>query len=449
MRVSKLYVKDFMGIAEMEVDLGKVTEVSGDNGQGKSSLVQAIASVVQGGSDARLVRNGADSGEVVILIDDGHQIRKRIAERSRPTVKDANGSTVPSPQSFIQEVLGSELSANPVKLLNASTSEKRKEWMVKAMPLTVTKEQIELATGLEYDGDVNGHALEVIRKFDADIREERRKVNVAADTKRKSEREWNEALGPEPPAGETAAALQTELDALSKEYVGKRQQVAEKLESDANKARERYRSEAQTEIDKRREQIRVLQQEIADFETKRAERLGNLDRQLEQAKQFELVELDKGYQPRLQGIRDRLAAAHERDKGAAARQRQQQLIAQTRTEAEKLEAESAEYTKAIEGLDKLRNELMAKAPLKGVEVRDDDVYVDGVPWDLVNTAKRVQVALKAAAKMAGKAKLIVVDDIESLAPKAFEAFLESAKKSPYQFIFTRVTDGPLKAEKVA
>ena len=109
-------------------------------------------------------------------------------------------------------------------------------------------------------------------------------------------------------------------------------------------------------------------------------------------------------------------------------------------EAREQEKTSKELTKAIENLDKLKSDLLSDLPVEGLEVRDGDIFVDGIPFDRVNESARISLALEIARIRSGELGLVLCDGLECLDSKTFEAFRKKALKTGLQFIVTRVSD---------
>ena len=80
MRLSHVYIRDILGIRELEFEAGAFTLIEGPNGAGKSSVINAIKAVGLGGEQAQLLRQGANDGEAVLVFDTGEKIRKRVTE---------------------------------------------------------------------------------------------------------------------------------------------------------------------------------------------------------------------------------------------------------------------------------------------------------------------------------------------------------------------------------
>ena len=62
MKVKRLFIRNIMGVAEIEVMPNRVTLISGKNATGKTSIMSAIASIIGGGHDASLLRKGEKTG---------------------------------------------------------------------------------------------------------------------------------------------------------------------------------------------------------------------------------------------------------------------------------------------------------------------------------------------------------------------------------------------------
>jgi hypothetical protein len=127
------------------------------------------------------------------------------------------------------------------------------------------------------------------------------------------------------------------------------------------------------------------------------------------------------------------------------------VVDQMKQEAREAEARSAALTAALTRLDALKVELLADLPLPaGVEFRDGDIYVGGVPFDRVNRAQQVGVVMAIAAMRAGDLGLVVMDGLECLDETTFGAFCAWAERNDkLQLVVTRVSNGPLAVEVLA
>ena len=85
-KIAKIRINNILGIDELEFDAGQFNQISGPNGTGKTSVLEAIKATLRGGHDATLLRTGAEKGETVLVLDDGTEIAKRVTPASRAAV---------------------------------------------------------------------------------------------------------------------------------------------------------------------------------------------------------------------------------------------------------------------------------------------------------------------------------------------------------------------------
>ncbi len=78
-----------------------------------------------------------------------------------------------------------------------------------------------------------------------------------------------------------------------------------------------------------------------------------------------------------------------------------------------------------------------------MEIRGGEVYKGGIPFDRLNRAEQVKLAIRVAQLRAGELKLVCVDGLEVLDAQTFAAFAENAPRAGLQFVVTRVAPGPL------
>ena len=119
MKISKITIKQLFGIKEWQGD-GKNIELVGDNGTGKTSVIDAIRYALTNSSDREfIVKNGETEGEIYIETDNGLSIdrKARTAMTDYKSVKQ-NGNVIPSPESFLKTIF------TPLQLSPMGCSEK-------------------------------------------------------------------------------------------------------------------------------------------------------------------------------------------------------------------------------------------------------------------------------------------------------------------------------------
>ncbi|MBK6418494.1 MAG: hypothetical protein IPF79_04785 [Ignavibacteria bacterium] len=74
------------------------------------------------------------------------------------------------------------------------------------------------------------------------------------------------------------------------------------------------------------------------------------------------------------------------------------------------------------------------------------VFLEGVPFDRVNTQKKIDAVVALAGALAGKMKLVCVDGIEALDKDHYDAFIQRAQESDLQYFVTKVNPEAENAE---
>lgn len=127
MKITKLQIENLYGIEQLELD-GKSIELTGTNGAGKSSVLDAIRLALTNNSKRKyVVKNGETEGRVLVKLDDGTTIdRKKRTDRSDyKSVKDQNGNEINSPETFLKDIF-TPLQLEPVEFLSMSEKEQNR-----------------------------------------------------------------------------------------------------------------------------------------------------------------------------------------------------------------------------------------------------------------------------------------------------------------------------------
>jgi chromosome segregation ATPase len=136
-----------------------------------------------------------------------------------------------------------------------------------------------------------------------------------------------------------------------------------------------------------------------------------------------------------------LAAIEAAQSQRARHAQTRETIRQMREEAEGLQRDATGQTAAIDKLDAYKSELLANLPIPGLEVRDGAILRNEIPFDRLNTAQQVEIAVEIAKLRAGKLAVACVDGIELLDAGHYETFRQQAIESGLQLFVTRVSDG--------
>lgn len=433
MRVSHVKIKNVLGIQDLEFSPGALTIVSGGNGVGKTSLLEALRTL-SGGHDATLRRAGSDLSEVVVVVEDGPTFTRRIGESKSPLkVTGGEGEGTPQAQA---NALFDGLGLNPVTFLTASKKDALR-YLLETVPVAVSLEELTAAIGAPFrprPGYDPRNGFEVLDGLSKEFTAERQGVNRAAKEKANTVSQLEAMLPPEVEPGESVLEITGQLDALhSGERIALAPIAAKQLADVA-----RIESARDAQVEELRRQAQAVKDEAAA-----AIRQAEKDADAERAKV-----LANSATLRTE-LTARLATAQERERAESRAVQARKDIATLRADVERLEGQSAEHTAAIEGLAALRETLLKRLPVPGLEVRDGEIFLDGTPFDRVNQARRVKVAMRLAVERSlstNGVPLIVVDGLECLDQPTFKAFCEVAPECGAQLIVSRVSEGPLRID---
>lgn len=126
MRISKIKISNLFGIKEQSLD-GKSVEITGSNGKGKTSILDAIRYALTNNSERDyIVKKGESEGEILIETDTGLSInrKKRTQSSDYKSIKQ-NEKEVSSPETFLKEIF-TPMQLNPVEFTQMSKQEQNR-----------------------------------------------------------------------------------------------------------------------------------------------------------------------------------------------------------------------------------------------------------------------------------------------------------------------------------
>src|SRR5207249_3426353 len=91
------------------------------------------------------------------------------------------------------------------------------------------------------------------------------------------------------------------------------------------------------------------------------------------------------------------------------------LKAEMETQAEDSQREWNRIQSAIQGLGELEKSLLETLPIPGLQLGGDGrLYFDEIPFERLNTQKRIFICIELAKLRAGELGLVVIDNLECL-----------------------------------
>jgi len=430
MKINHVKISNILGIDSLEFDAGQFTAFTGDNGQGKTSALDAIRGALKGGHDATLLRAGADKGEVVLVLDNGGSITTRVTPSGTTrAVKAADGKASAKPAQALAALVDL-MSVNPVDFLMARPGD-RARVLLESMPLQADTERLSQISGVTVTAEPGVHALATIDAVRRQVYDDRTGTNRAVREKDATINQLRAAM-PDAPAGVSGsedeltaqlAAIDTARDAT----LGKIDRQLAKMRADHQAGQ----AALQAEIDAIRTKMTEANAAFAATELRAsaAAEKARADRTAAAAP-----------------ITQALAAIRANRDAAARREATQATIKTMQQQLADLQADAERQTKALADIEQYKLDLLSALPIPGLEVRDGEIYRGDVPFDRLNTAQRVQIAVDLAKVRAGRLGVCCVDGLELMSSDTFEAFRESAIASGLQLFVTRVTSGEMSIE---
>lgn len=430
MKISHIKISNILGIDDLEFSPADgFTEIAGPNGAGKTSVLESIKAALQTGHDATLLRKGADKGEIVLVLDDGSEIHRKVTEKTSSTNVVRDGKRVPRPAETIK-ALTDMMSVNPVDFLRAPKKDRVKV-LLEAMPLQVDTNKLSEISGAPVEAAEGTHALAVIELVYKQVYDARTGTNRAVREKEATIKQLQETV-PEAPGG----------------IEGDEDQLQQQLDT-ARTAKDTMMQRIRTQIDKMRDQSQAKKNDIraaaqAKIDEIKAQMQADLDAEaaaiadLEERAQRKATETTENFHQTTGPINEALAAIRSNRDVAAKRQQQIQIIEGMQDELTNLREEADRQNTALAGIEKYKTDLLSSLPIPGLEVIDGEIFRDGVAFDRLNTAQQVHIAVEIAKLRAADLGVICVDGIELLDNASYEAFREQATESGLQLFVSKV-----------
>jgi len=497
MKITKLEVNNFIGITEAIIEPKKMTVIAGKNGQGKTSLIEAIKAAFRG-AGADKIKVGSSKAEIFVATDEIEVRRKITAAGSTVTIKK-DGMTVSKPQAYLDGIIG-DFSFEPVKFFAMSPKEQT-AYLLKAIPVKATVEQLKTWTRGLYaglDALIPLHGLEAIAKAaealynlragdNSRVKDLEANIQELHDSIPLSARDYDHA------EFESVVKQISDAKAIENEYTRITGEIEEcgiierELNEEGGECQQRIEARYKDleelkkfskvpEIDmtplydKRDELLKAISdvdKEIAkkhsqNMDRKAAiEKTAILDRQISELKDdgkniMNRITANKSKRSDLEAKLAKsesvnitpLEAKLTELKTAQSFQRDIDRLADMRKEHSEVSARAQERDKAVKTLQVTAPAellLAAKMPVEGLAYSAGAFTLKGVPIQNLSTSEKARLAV-AVTRQLNKdyaIKAICLDGFESLDSDAQKAFMEAADSDSFQYFVTRVSDSAM------
>lgn len=469
MKVKKIKIKNLFGIAEYEVN-GSSLELSGENGVGKTSVIDAIRYALTNKSNREyIVRKGQSEGEILIETDNGLRINRkpRTNQVDYKSVKK-DGHEIGSPEAFLRDIF-TPLQLNPIEFMNMDKKEQNSiilDMIQFDWDLNWIKEQFgEIPPEIDYSQNIlsvlndiqseKGYYFRSRQDVNRDIRNKRAFISDIADgiPEGYQAETWEDYN-----LSEIYSRIETIRNAndqiqRAKQIVETRDNKVRAFQADreiAVSALEREQSATRNRLEKQIERLKAeitaAEKELNGLEEKKADKLAVINKQYEvnvakyDAQVEEYKELSEKEPQDFSKLQEKAAYAEEM-KGYVNEYRRMERLQE---ELDALTQESTEYTSKIEKARTLPGEILEKAtiPINGLTVENGIPLINGLPVSNLSDGQKLDLCVDVALQKPNGLQIILIDGVEKLSTKMRESLYTKCKERGLQFIATRTTDDP-------
>lgn len=434
MKITKISILNFLGVGAFKPDkLGKLNKITGGNGTGKSSVLKAITEAFKSsGVEPDLIKVDSDKAEIMIELDDRVLIERKITSSANNVKVVIDGQPLTGPQKWLNNIIG-PLNFNPVEFFLAKPKDRR-AILLRAIHFNIDHAGLIEALG---DGaipidlsrfDYSKHGLELLDEIQKAVYEKRHEQGIEVNRLKKAIEQDKKDI---PPTLTADAYKNFDIKQAIKKLQNARDS-AQKHEGDIYRLESLRRMAGDLKVG-----IEKLEQELID----RRNKLATIQAEGKAVKKI----VDEFEPPDIQSLQNAIDKYHDNQK----------LIAKLE-EIERRESEVEKEDQVHKVIDNFYKKLSVeipklvlqkvKLPIKGLEIKGDDIFINGVAIDKISTSEQIKFSVQIARALAGELKVICVDRFESLDAEARKAFEEQAKSDDFEYFMTQVTTGELSLE---
>lgn len=466
MKTTKISIKNLFGITEMELD-GKPIELSGTNGVGKSSVLDAIRYALTNQSDREfIIKQGATEAEIIIETDTGLRIarKKRTQQADYKSVKE-NGREVQGPERFLSSIF-TQLQLDPVAFTYMSKQEQNRaildliefEW-----DLNWIKEKFGELPEVDYDQNI----LQVLHDIQADSgdyfrrrqdlnRDIRNKSAFIADIAKDIPAKYNAEAWEAYPLGDKYRELERiresnsiieRAKAFKESYNNKKRGL--EADRDINLAAvskeiDSERAGLTATIERLKAEIKAAEDTIKGLSGKLADKTAAINAKFAEgmAKLAKDTSVAEKYIDAEPTDTAELQAELEEAEQMRAHLNEYRRMKTLQSELDDLNESSKALTEKIELARKLPGEILetAKLPVKGLTVENGMPLIDGLPISNLSDGQKLDLCVDVAISKPNALQIILIDGAEKLSDANREKLYKKCKEKGLQFIACRTTN---------
>ena len=471
MKVSKLKIENLYGIEQLELD-GKSIELTGTNGAGKSSVLDAIRLALTNNSKRKyIVKNGETEGRVLVKLDDGTIIdrKKRTDKSDYKSIKDENGNEINSPETFLKDIF-TPLQLEPVEFLSMAEKEQNRI-LLNLIEFNKDKKEFiqekfgELPLWVNYDDSI----LEILNQLQSkegqyyqnreDInRQIRNGIAIINDIAKDIPENYDEVKWRNYTLSDKYEELNKNKDfnakidksiAYKEDYTNKIKQI-ETIENNTLLQIEKNKTEEKNkitiEIQDLKNRIELLQKDLENVNTKYEKVIAETKSETiaEKSKLDENIKIANEWASKekkdIITLENELKIAEEMKGHLNEYDRMKEM----QKKVDNLNAISENLTNKIELARDLPGLILKEVniPVKNLTVENGIPLVNSIPISNLSEGEKLQLCVDVTLSNNNNLKLILIDGTEKLSEENRNKLYDICKEKGLQVIATRTTDNP-------
>lgn len=177
MHIKSLSIKNWLGITELVKDLHKVNLISGDSGEGKTSIIEALEKAFTNKNRrTEVISHGMSESEILVQLDDGLTIDRKIRSEKADYLKVKHDSkAVSSTESFLKSLINGDI-FRPIEFVG-KTAKEQTEIILNMLQIAWSVDDIKAWFGEVPEADYQLHILQILKQIESVYYAERESIN--------------------------------------------------------------------------------------------------------------------------------------------------------------------------------------------------------------------------------------------------------------------------------
>lgn len=371
-----------------------VVHITGQNGAGKSSVLDCIVMALKGGKEIpeEPITKGADKGKIKMDFGEFVVIRSFTKDNTYLKILNQDGSVVSSPQKFLDKIVGN-ISFDPLDFIN---KEKKK--------------QLEIFLAL-----IGADTSDLDRQ-EREVRDKR--TSIGRDRDR--EEAFYRSLPEYPECKATEEKNITELTSRLTKAVNYNSALQKFI--DAN---EKIKTDAMDDVSR----IKELEEELKELK----EKVSNAKQSYQSNKEILSTYSFKNTEGELEDEINGLSEINEKIR--ANKEKGNAKIKYTA-----LQKEYDDMTRIIDGIIKQRNDILSRAtiPVEGLSFNDKELLYNGIPVEQCSDGEKLMISLGISMALNPTMRVLRIKDGSLLDGKNRSIIENTVKDKDYQLWFESV-----------